>query len=64
MKRWRVSYGPDGEVLSVGLALQHYVGDPSSPISKDRADRFFCNAIDELGALARFLRAWKEQANG
>ena len=61
MKRWRVSYGTNGEVFSVGLAFQQFLGAAPTPISKDRADRFFCNATDELGALARFMEAWKEQ---
>ena len=65
MKRWKVEHTPKGMVLGVTLALQQFVGDAPTAIRKmPDVDRFFCDATDELGALAVFMKAWKEQANG
>jgi hypothetical protein len=65
MKRWKVEYTPKGVALGVTLALQQFVGEPPTAIRQmPDVDRFFCDATDELGALARFMEAWKEQTNG
>jgi hypothetical protein len=60
MKRWLVRYTQAGEVLSIERGLTALVGAGQSQIeSHDEQDnRFFCDAIDELGALARFMKAW------
>ena len=66
MKRWRVEHTPKGMVLGVTMsAVQLYVGEPPTALSSSRSDvdRFYCDATDELGALAVFLQAWKEQAD-
>ena len=63
MKRWKVEHTPKGMVLGVTLPLQEFVGYPPTPIRPvSDIDWFFCDATDELGALALFLKAWKEQA--
>ena len=62
MKRWRVEHTPKGMVLGVTMsAVQLYVGDPPTPIRQmPDVDRFYCDAVDELGALAAFLQAWEQ----
>ena len=62
MKRWRVNYTPDGEVLGVTPGNLIFLGNTPTPINESGYDTFYCDAIDELGALARFMGAWKEQA--
>jgi len=65
MKRWNVQYGPDGEVWAVKRGLQEFVNtSQSTRIETDvQGNIFYCSAIDELGAMARFMEAWnKEQA--
>lgn len=66
MKRWRVTHTHTGEVLEINLGLQQFVGTRYSALSKSRTDpnRHFVDAVDEIGALAAFLQAWKEQDNG
>jgi hypothetical protein len=64
VKRWCVEYTPDGEVTKVYASAQTFLGD--RPTTMRRGDnQYYCDAIDELGAMARFIEAWrkKEQAN-
>jgi len=70
MKRWNVRYAPDGEVWAVRPGLQEFVNaSPSNRIETQvQGNTFYCSAIDELGAMARFMEAWgkhkaKEQTN-
>jgi hypothetical protein len=69
MKRWNVHYGPDGEVWKIYQGSQSFLGAPPSTLRYiTDGNHFYCDAIDELGALARFVEAWekrkaKEQAN-
>ena len=62
MKRWNVQYGPDGEVWAVKRGLQQLVhASPSSRVVLHvQGNIFYCSAIDELGALARFMEAWEK----
>jgi hypothetical protein len=60
VKRWNVRYGPDGEVLEVRPGLQESVHQPCH-CAGVQSNIFYCTAIDELGALARFMEV-KEQA--
>ena len=64
VKRWKVEHTPKGMALGVTLARQLFLGNPPTTISSSRPDIdwFFCDATDELSALARFMEAWKEQA--
>ncbi len=63
MKRWNVRYGPDGEVWAVRPGLQEFVTASQSPQIEThvQGNIFYCSAIDELGALARFMEAWKKK---
>lgn len=63
MKRWNVQYGPDGEVWKVRPAgrvtsctSQSFITRPSV-----QGGVFYCSAVDELGALARFVEAWRKK---
>lgn len=61
MKRWNVRYGPDGEVWEVRPGFSEFISSPQSTLIKTQVQgaTFHCSAIDELGAVARFMEAWK-----
>ena len=63
MKRWWVTYSDTGEVLRVREGLDRFVGRPQTTVRRPKpyiANPFYCDAIDELGALARFMEAWRQ----
>lgn len=63
MKRWGIKLNPEGGVEDIDPdVLQNYVGAPSTSIRRGLV-WFYCDAVDELGALARYMEATKEQAD-
>lgn len=60
MKRWCVEYTPDGEVTKVYASAQTFLGDRPTVMAR-WDDQYFCDAIDELGAMARFIEAWRKK---
>jgi hypothetical protein len=61
MKRWGVWYTQTGEVEGIALGIQKLVGTMQTPMRiHEKGARFYCDAIDELGALARFMEAWEK----
>ena len=62
MKRWAVWYTQEGEVTGIERGVATFVGSNWSQIEarEERDNRFYCDAIDELGALARFMEAWEK----
>lgn len=52
--------------MKIREGLDRFVGAPPSTVQNPKrhlANPFYCDAIDELGALAVFLQAW-EKTNG
>jgi hypothetical protein len=66
VKRWCVWYTQAGEVERIEPGLPTFVGSTWSPriVVREERDnrfyRFYCDAIDELGALARFMEVWEK----
>jgi hypothetical protein len=61
MKRWCIEYDAKGEVTDIFPNVQSFLGEPqTSPIDLYK-DSFYCDAIDELGAFAKFKEAWKKK---
>ena len=58
MKRWCVRYTQTGEVEGIEQSDQDFLGARPTPINFNGP--FYCDAIDELGALARFMEAWEK----
>ena len=66
MKRWCVWHNAKGEVQSIEPGLPMFTGAPPTEIEpREGRNRFYCTAVDELSAMARFTEAWKkkEQTN-
>ena len=56
MKRYCVEYNDEYEVEKIYQSRQTFLGRPSS-VFGSVTQSFFCDAIDELGAMARFIEA-------
>jgi hypothetical protein len=59
MKRWCVEYNGKGEVEEIYQSQQSFLGNLQSAI-RPGPSHFYCDATDELGALARFMEAWEK----
>jgi len=63
MKRYCVEYNGKGEVVVIYQSRQRFLGNLQSVIRRGH-DYFYCDAVDELGAMARYMEARKkEQTN-
>jgi hypothetical protein len=61
MKRWRVEYNGEGVVTRITPGSDALVGlEPWHVEVLGGDNRLYCDAIDELGALARFMEVWEK----
>lgn len=60
MKRWEVEYSAEGKVKRIEQSDQDFLGARPTPIRRNTS-YFYCDAVDELGAFAKFKEAWKKK---
>jgi len=60
MKRWCVEYDAKGEVEKIYRGNQTFLGRMPSVVRRGRDD-FYCDAVDEIGAMARYIEARKKK---